>query len=161
MMKMRRMMIYRIASIIEMTDKILKNEMKMIVWTLTSFLTDDRDFSTEMMMNHCMNFLIFLKILMREFSKLLIEMKMKMIVWGNFSLLMIHEMIVSLMLVEMIFLSLIDLEMMISELIADKILWIAYEILLIVMILNVLILIEMLVKSNLLNFVQNSFSTDE
>ncbi len=53
------------------------------------------------------------------------------------------------------------LEMMISELIANEILLIACEILLIAMILNILNLIEMLVKSNLLNFVQNPFSRDE
>ncbi len=53
------------------------------------------------------------------------------------------------------------LEVMISELIANEILLIACEVLLIAVILNVLNLIEMLVKSNLLNFVQNSFSRDE
>jgi hypothetical protein len=58
---------------------------------------------------------------MREFSELLIEMKMKMIVSDNFSLLMIREVDVSLMLDEMIFLSevivlfLIDFEMMILD----------------------------------------------
>jgi hypothetical protein len=51
--------------------------------------------------------------------------------------------------------------MMISELIANKILLIECVILLNAMILNVLILIEMLVTNNLLNFVQNSFSKDE
>ncbi len=43
MMKARRVMniriVYRIASVIEVTDKILKNEViEMIVWGLTSFL---------------------------------------------------------------------------------------------------------------------------
>jgi hypothetical protein len=58
---------------------------------------------------------------MKKFSELLIEMKMKMIVSENFSLLMIREIDVSLMLNEMIFLSevivlsLIDLEMMILD----------------------------------------------
>jgi hypothetical protein len=58
---------------------------------------------------------------MKEFSELLIEMKMKMIVSENSSLLMIREVDVSLMLDEMIFLSevivlsLIDLEMMILD----------------------------------------------
>jgi hypothetical protein len=58
---------------------------------------------------------------MKEFLELLIEMKMKMIISENFSLLMIREVIVSLMLVEVIFLSevivlsLIDLEMMILD----------------------------------------------
>jgi hypothetical protein len=166
MMKTRRVMIYKIASIIEMTDKISKNVMiEMIVWELTSFLNDEyRDFSTEMMMNHCINFLIFLKFLM-------IVMKMKTIVSENFSLLTIHEMSVYLMIDEMILwmiaafldrrIALNVLEMMIFELIANEILLIACEILLIVMILNVLNLIEMLVKNNLLNFVQNSFSRDE
>ncbi len=73
------------------------------------------------MINHCRNFLEFLKFLMKKFSELLIEMKMKMIVSENFSLLMIREIDVSLMLNEMIFLSevivlsLIDLEMMILD----------------------------------------------
>jgi hypothetical protein len=72
--------------------------------------------------DRCRDFAIFPKFLIERFLELLIEMMMKMIVSENFSLLTIREMIVSLMLVEMIFLSLIDLEMMISELIADKIL---------------------------------------
>jgi hypothetical protein len=52
---------------------------------------------------------------MREFLELLIEMKMKMIVSENSSLLMIREIIVSLMLDEMLFLLLIDFEVMILE----------------------------------------------
>ncbi len=73
------------------------------------------------MIDHCRDFLEFLKFLMKEFSELLIEMKMKMIVSENSSLLMIREVDVSLMLDEMIFLSevivlsLIDLEMMILD----------------------------------------------
>jgi hypothetical protein len=168
MMKTKRVMIYKIVSIIEMIDKISKNVMiEMIVWELISFLNDEyKSFSTEMMMNHCMNFLKFLK-----FLEFFIEMKMKMIVLKNFSLLMIHEMNVWLTIDEMILwviaafldqrIALNVLEMMISELIANEILLIACEILLIAMILNVLNLIKMLVKSNLLNFVQNSFSRDE
>jgi hypothetical protein len=130
--------VYRIASIIEMTDKILKNEMiEMIVWASTSFLNDEcRDFSMKMkMMNHCKDFLMneiddwrsfavflkFLKMMIEIFPEFLIEMKMKMIVWRNFSLLMTLEIVVSLMLDKMIFLSevivlsLIDLETMILE----------------------------------------------
>jgi hypothetical protein len=49
------------------------------------------------------------------FSELLIEMKMKMIASENSSLLMTREIIVSLMLEEMLFLLLIDLEVMILE----------------------------------------------
>jgi hypothetical protein len=77
------------------------------------------------MMNHCKDFLmneiddcksfaVFLKFLkvIEIFSEFLIEMKMKMIVWENFSLLTIREL---LMLVEMLFLSLIDLGMMILD----------------------------------------------
>jgi glycine/serine hydroxymethyltransferase len=48
-----------------------------------------------------------------KFLELLMKMKMKMIVSENFSLLMIREVIVSLMLEKM--LSLIDFEMMILE----------------------------------------------
>jgi hypothetical protein len=129
--------VYKIVSMIEMTDKILKNEMiEMIVWTSTSFLNDEcRDFSMRMkMMSHCKDFLmneiddcrdfaVFLKFLemIEIFSKFLIEMKMKMIVWENFSLLTIRETDVSLMIVEVIFLSevivllTIDLEMIILE----------------------------------------------
>ncbi len=72
-------------------------------------------------MNHCRDFLIFLKFLMREFLELLIEMKMKMIVSENFLLLMIRGVIVLLMLDETVFLPevivlpLIDLGMMILE----------------------------------------------
>jgi hypothetical protein len=51
--------VYKILQIIEMIDKISKNEIEMIVWELTFFLNDEyKDVSTEMMMNHCMNFLI-------------------------------------------------------------------------------------------------------
>ncbi len=70
------------------------------------------------LMNNCRTFAIFLKFqkfLMREFLELLIEMKMKMIVSENSSLLMIREIIVSLMLDEMLFLLLIDFEVMILE----------------------------------------------
>jgi hypothetical protein len=85
-------MIYKIASIIETICKILKNEViEMIVWELTSFLMMRIDDCRDFLMNeidHCKNFLIF-----QKFLELLIEMKMKMIVSENFSLLMIHEMI--------------------------------------------------------------------
>jgi hypothetical protein len=116
-----RMMIYRIASIIEMIDKILKNEIEMIVSVSISFLMMRIDDCRGFLMNeidHCKGFLIFQKFqefLMREFLELLIEMKMKMIVSENFSLLMIREIIVSLMLDEMLFLLLIDFEVMILE----------------------------------------------
>jgi hypothetical protein len=123
MTKTERMMnnqsiVYKIASIIEITDKILENEMiEMIVWASTSFLNDEcRDFSMRMkMMNHCRDFVIllkFLKMMIEIFPEFLIEMAMKMIAWGNFSLLTIREVIVSLMLAEMLFLLLIDLEVM-------------------------------------------------
>ncbi len=110
--------VYRIAPVIEMTDKILKNEMiEMIVWASTSFLNDEcRDSSMMMkMMNHCRDFVIllkFLKMMIEIFSEFLIEMKMKMIAWENFLLLMTREIIVSLMLAEMLFLLLIELEIM-------------------------------------------------
>jgi hypothetical protein len=140
-----RLIVYRIAQIIQMTDKILKNEIEMIVWALIPFLIDEcRDF---LMMNHCRDFLIdendecrdfavFVKFLMKKFLELLIEMKMKKnvlmkkIIWENSLLLTIREISVSLMIVEMIFLSevivlqvidletmilVIDLEMMILE----------------------------------------------
>jgi hypothetical protein len=153
--------VYKILQIIEMMNKISNNEIEMIVWELTSFLNDEyRNFSTEMMMNHCMNFLIddCKDFLMNEIDHckdfliflkfLMIVMKMKTIVSKNFSLLTIHEMSFYLMIDEMIlwmiaaFLdqrtALNVLEMMIFELIANEILLIACEILLIAMILNVL-----------------------
>jgi hypothetical protein len=77
------LMIYKIASIIEIIDKTSENEVEMIVWELTSFLIDERrNFSIEMM-NHCRDFLIFLKFSMKEFLDLLIEMTMKMLVSEN------------------------------------------------------------------------------
>jgi hypothetical protein len=85
------LIVYRITSIIEMIDKILKNEIEMIVWESISFLMMRIDDCMNFQIDHCRDFLIFLKFLMRKFSELLIEMKMKMIVWENFSLLMIHE----------------------------------------------------------------------
>ncbi len=82
---------------------------------IEEFLIDEID--------DCTHFAVFLEFLMKEFLELLIEMrmKMKMIVSENSSLLMIRGIIVSLMLVEVIFLSevivlsLIDLEMMILD----------------------------------------------
>ncbi len=119
------LIVYKIAQTIAKINKTSKNEIEMIVWRLTSFLIDEyENFLIDEMMNHCrnfLNFLKFLKFLMKEFLELLIEMKMKMIISENFSLLMIREVIVSLMLVEVIFLSevivlsLIDLEMMILD----------------------------------------------
>jgi hypothetical protein len=97
--------------IIEMIDKILKNEMiEMIVWASTSFLNDE-----------CKDFSMMMKMMIEKFSEFLIEMKMKMIVWKDFLLLTIRETDISLMIDEMIFLSevivlsQIDLEMMILE----------------------------------------------
>jgi hypothetical protein len=124
--------VYKIALIIEMINKILKNEIEIIIWAMISFLIDEcKDFLILMSENNdCRDFVIFLKFLnmmIEIFSEFLIEMKMKiiarikMIVWENFSLLMTREIVVSLMLDEMIFLSkvivlsLIDLEMMILE----------------------------------------------
>jgi predicted neutral ceramidase superfamily lipid hydrolase len=140
-----RLIVYRNAQIIQIIDKISKNEIEMIVWTLISFLIDEcrnflmmkideyRDFSIEMM-NHCRNFLvkmnknddcrnfvIFLKLQKMKFLELLIEIEMKKIVWKNFLLLTTREIDVSLMIAEVIFLSevivlqVIDLEMMILE----------------------------------------------
>jgi hypothetical protein len=90
-----------------------------------------RNFSIEMM-NHykdflieinenddCKDFAVFVKFLMKKFLELLIEMKM--IIRENFLLLTIREISVSLMIVEVIFLSevivlsMIDFEMMILE----------------------------------------------
>jgi hypothetical protein len=129
--KMKRMMniqliVYKIAQIIQMIDKISKNEIEMIVWALIPFLMmndECRNFSIEMM-NHCRNYvtlLKFLKMMIEIFPEFLIEMKMKMIVWENLSLLIIRETDVSLMIVKVIFLSevivllAIDLEMIILE----------------------------------------------
>jgi hypothetical protein len=116
--------VYKIALKVQTIDKILKNEMiEIIVWILISFLIDEcKDFSMIMkMMNHCKNFMIFLKFLMKEFSELLIKMKMKMIVLKSFLLWTIREINVLLMLNKMIFLSevivfsLIDFKIMILE----------------------------------------------
>jgi hypothetical protein len=113
----RRMMniqliVYKIAQIFQMIDKISKNEIEMIVWALISFL---------MMNDKCRDFAVFLKFLMKKFLAFLFEIKMKEIVWENFLLLTIREIDISLMIVEVIFLSevivlsMIDLEMMILE----------------------------------------------
>jgi hypothetical protein len=112
------LIVYKIAQTIEMIDKTSKNEIKMIVWELISFLMMRIDDSRNFLMNDCKDFAIFLKFqkfLMKIFLELLIEMKMKMIVSKNFSLLMIREIIVSLMLDEMFFLLLINFEVMILE----------------------------------------------
>jgi hypothetical protein len=114
-------MIYKIASIIKMIDKISKNEIKMIVWALISFLMmidECRDFSTEIMMNYCMNFLIdesrnflmnetdYCKIFLifLKFLELLIEMKMRVIASENSSLLMTREVILWVIVAKEIFL---------------------------------------------------------
>jgi hypothetical protein len=85
--KAGRVMVYRIAPVIEVTGKISENVVvEMIVWELTSFLNGEyRGFSAEMVVDHCMDFLKFL-----EFLELLVEVEMKVVVSGNFSLLMIH-----------------------------------------------------------------------
>jgi hypothetical protein len=107
-----RLIVYRIAQIIQMTDKISKNEIE-IVWALTSFLNDEcRDFLM-MKIDEYRDFVVFVKFLMKKFLEFLI--KMKMIVWENFLLLMTREINASLMIVEVIVLSMIDLEMMILE----------------------------------------------
>ncbi len=104
-----------------MTDKISKNEIEMIVWALIPFLIDEcRDFLISEI-DEYKNFAVLLEFLMKKFLELLIEMKMKMIVWENFLLLTIREISVSLMIVEVIFSSevivsqVIDLEMTILE----------------------------------------------
>ncbi len=114
--------VYKIASIIQMIDKNSENEIEMIVWALISFLMmndERRDFSIEMM-SHCRDFvtlLKFVKMMIEIFSEFLIEMKMRVIVWENFLLLMIHEIIVSLMLDEMLFLLMLDKMIFLSEVI--------------------------------------------
>ncbi len=98
-----------------MTDKISKNEIEMIVWALTSFLNDEcRDFLM-MKIDEYRDFAVFVEFLMKNFLEYLIEMKMKEIVWENSLLLTIREIDVSLMIVEVIVHSMIDLEMMILE----------------------------------------------
>ncbi len=95
-----RLIVYKIAQIIRMTDEISKNEIEMIVRKLTLFLSDEcRDFLM-MMKDHCKNFLIEKIDDCRDFAS--IEMKIKMIVSENYVLLMIHEMIVLLIVDEMI-----------------------------------------------------------
>ncbi len=101
---------YRIAQTIAMIDKISKNEIEIIVWALISLLMmridDYRNFSMKMkMMNRCRDFLIdeSRDFLMNETDHckdcliflifLMIVMKMKMIVWENFSQSMTREMI--------------------------------------------------------------------
>jgi hypothetical protein len=99
------LIVYKIAQTIEIINKISKNEIEMIVWELTSFLVMRIDDCRDFLMNDYRDFAIFLKFLkflMREFLELLIEMKMKMIVSENFSLLMIHEVSVWLTIDEMI-----------------------------------------------------------
>ncbi len=85
------LIVYRIAQAIEMTGKILKNGIEL-------FLIDEcRGF---LMMNHCRDFLVekiddcrgfliflkFLEMMIEAFPEFLIEVKMKMIVSGNFLL---------------------------------------------------------------------------
>jgi hypothetical protein len=142
----KRMIIYRIASIIEIIDTILKNEIEMIVSMSISFLIMKIDDCKDFLMNeidHCKNFLIF-----QKFLELLIEMKMRVIVSKNFSLLTIREMIswvIDAFLEWRIFLALNVLEMIIF------------------MILNVLILNEMMtfVMNNSLSRDQNSFAKND
>ncbi len=105
-------------------------------------------------MNHCRNFLKFLKMMIEIFSEFLIEMKMKMNVRENFSLLMTREIIVSLMFDEMLFLLLIDLEVMILEI------QMTLEVIVEMMFFVIQILMK-LVTNNHENFVQNQFLLDE
>jgi hypothetical protein len=88
------------------------------------------------------------------FSEFLIEMKMKMNVRENFSLLMTREIIVSLMFDEMLFLLLIDLEVMILEI------QMTLEVIVEMMFFVIQILMK-LVTNNHENFVQNQFLLDE
>jgi hypothetical protein len=103
---------------------------------------------------------------MREFLELLIEMKMKMIVSENFLLLMIREVIVSLMLdvviflSEVIVLSLIDLEMMILEILMIVEIRVILEVI-VEMIFFVIQILMRLVTNNHENFVQNQSLLDE
>ncbi len=105
-----RLIVYKIAQIIQMINEILKKKIEMIVWAFISFLIDEcKDFLIEMM-NHYKNFLI-KKIdvcknfaIFQEFSEFSVEMKMKMIVSRNFSLLMTREVIVLLIVDETILL---------------------------------------------------------
>jgi hypothetical protein len=119
-----RLIVYRIAQIIQMTDKISKNVMiEKIVWELTpflmmriddcrGFLINEIDHCRSFLMSDCENYVIFLKFSV-EVKNFLERMTKKIVVWENFSLLMIREVNVSLMIAEVIFL--IDLEMMILE----------------------------------------------
>ncbi len=82
--------VYRIASVIEVTGKISENEVEMIVWALTLFLTDDRGFPAEVVVDHCMDFLCRGFLVFLEFLELLVEVKMGVVASENFSLLTIH-----------------------------------------------------------------------
>ncbi len=97
------LVVYRIAQVIQVTGKILENEVEITAWALISFLVvndecrdflmmkvdEYRDFPIEMM-NHCRDFLIenddcrgfviFLKFQKVEFLELLVEVKMKEVV---------------------------------------------------------------------------------
>ncbi len=75
-----RLIVYKNAQIIQMIDKISKNEIEMIVWALTSFLNDECRNFLMMKIDEYKDFAVFVKFLMKNVLELLIEMKMKMIV---------------------------------------------------------------------------------
>jgi hypothetical protein len=114
-----RLVVYRIAQVIRVTDEISENEVEMIVWALTSFLNGGcRDFLV-VVEDHYRDFLVVVEDHYRDFLVVVedhyrdflvgvvddcrdfapVEVKIKMIVSGNCVLLMIHE-VVALLIVD-------------------------------------------------------------
>jgi hypothetical protein len=95
--------VYRIAPVIEVTDKILENGVEMIAWALIPFLIDEyRGFPAEVMVDHCMDFLCRGFLVFLEFVELLVEVEMGVVASENSSLLTIHGVGVYLMVDEMV-----------------------------------------------------------
>ncbi len=116
MMKMRRVMniqliVYRIAPVIEVTGKILKNGVEMIAWALIPFLNNGRrhflavmkdHYRDFLMMNHCRGFLMMNQCrdfaVFQEFPEFLVEVGMKVVASRN-SLLLMTRGVVALLIV--------------------------------------------------------------
>jgi hypothetical protein len=75
-----RLVVYRNAQVIQVTDKISENEVEMIVWVLSPFLNGGcRDFLV-VGVDEYRDFAIFLEFLVEEFLELLIEVGMEVVV---------------------------------------------------------------------------------
>ncbi len=87
-----RLVVYRIAQVIQVTGKISENEVEMIAWALTPFLDECRDF---LVVDHCRGFLVGEVDDCKDFAP--VEVEIKVVVSENSSLLMTRGVVALLM----------------------------------------------------------------